>query len=73
MNNNEMGYLIEYSEKSGFLEPIGDQKKALVTHEKLIEMLQNKYKYMVWNAHIMNLQEYKQNHEPGTYEDLTEE
>lgn len=73
MSNYTMGYLIEYSEKNGFTEQPEGKKKALATDKKLIEMLQKKNKYLVWNAYIMNIHEYKSNHEPGTYEDLTEE
>lgn len=57
----EPGYLIEYSVKSGFLEPIGETKKAFVTRERLIELLRNNFRYVVWSARWINYSEYKMN------------
>lgn len=57
----EPGYLIEYSVKSGFLEPIGETQKAFVTRERLSELLRNNFRYVVWSARWINYSEYKMN------------
>lgn len=57
----EPGYLIEYSVKSGFLEPIGETQKAFVTRERLCELLRNNFRYVIWSARWINYSEYKTN------------
>lgn len=71
MKNDLMGYRVEYSTKERFFDSFGDMKKALVTQDGLIKMLQNKSAYLIWNAHLTNLEEYRTNHEPDSYENLT--
>lgn len=58
------GYLIEYGEKKGFFEGIGARQRVIVTDTKLIEMLQSKARYVIWNATWINIDEYIINH-PG--------
>lgn len=57
----EPGFLIEYSVKSGFLEPIGETQKAFVTRERLGELLRNNLRYVIWSARWINYSEYKIN------------
>lgn len=57
----ELGFLIEYSIKKGFLDPIGEVQKAFVTQERLVELLQTRVRFVIWSAQWINYSEYKIN------------
>lgn len=57
----EIGYLIEYGEKKGLFEPIGERQKAFVKQERLIELMRDSFRYVIWSAHWINYAEYKAN------------
>lgn len=59
--NMELGYLIEYSEKQGFIEPPGETQRAFVTQQRLSDLLQRKVSYIIWSARWINYSEYKIN------------
>lgn len=56
----ELGFLIEYSIKKGFLDPIGEVQKAFVTQD-LVELLQQRVRFVIWSARWINYSEYKIN------------
>ena len=57
----ELGFLVEYSIKKGFLDPIGEVQKAFVTQERLVELLQMRVRFVIWSARWINYSEYKIN------------
>lgn len=57
----EIGFLIEYSVKTGLFDPIGEMQKAFVTRERLIELLENRFSFAIWSARWINYSEYKMN------------
>ena len=57
----ELGFLIEYSIKKDFLDPIGEVQKAFVTQERLVELLQMRVRFVIWSARWINYSEYKIN------------
>lgn len=57
----ELGFLIEYSIKKDFLDPIGEVQKAFVTQERLVELLQMRVRFAIWSARWLNYSEYKIN------------
>lgn len=57
----EVGYLIEYSVKTGMFEPIGERQKAFVKRERLIELIRDNFRYVIWSARWINYGDYKMN------------
>ena len=55
-----MGYEIMYSERGTFLEGYGDLKKAVITREKMIEMLRDNNK-LIHTAALISIETYLQN------------
>ena len=55
-----VGYEIMYSEKSTFLGGYGDLKKAIITREKMIEMLQDSSR-LIHTAALIDIDIYLQN------------
>lgn len=69
-NEYVMGYLIEYTVRENFFDEYGETKKAICTQEMLGHILQLKPFYIVWNAHLINISEYKINHPEENLETL---
>lgn len=68
-----IGYVISYSTKNSFFDSLSKAKKALVTPAQLIEIINGSFddKFTtLWQATFVNIEEYRQTHEPGTYTDF---
>lgn len=57
------GYLVEYSKSKGLFEGFEERKTIICSREKLAELLQKQLRGTVWNAHWINVEEYKMNHD----------
>ncbi len=57
----EIGYIIEYSRKKRLFEPYGERQKAFVKPERLIELMRDSFRYVIWSAHWTNYAEYRVN------------
>lgn len=59
--NLEIGYIVEYSKKSGFFEPYSEHRKAFATKSQLADLLKNGALYAIWSATWVNYTEYRAN------------
>jgi len=70
-----IGYLVEYSEKTSLFfqkEPgdnISERKEVICSKSKLIELLQNESKYIIWNTRWVNADDYQLNHPDNRLEE----
>ena len=55
-----VGYEINYSERGTFLEGYGNLKKAVITREKMVEMLKDSNK-LIHTAALIDIEIYLQN------------
>lgn len=68
------GYIVDYSIKKGWFSDLDawERKRGLMTQAQLADILSSKPLYAVWQATFVTLDEYRANHDPTTYEDMTQ-
>lgn len=62
----KFGYLVEVSRKTpktdSWLSDIGPSERVICSDKKLVEMIQNRFRYAVWSAHWIEVDRYLENH-----------
>ena len=60
------GYLVEVSRKTqkkdSWLSDIGLRERVICSDKKLVEMIQNRFRYAVWSARWIEVDRYLENH-----------